>query len=96
MCFVLGMYIYSDNSISKQILNGEVGPELFLNTQYGSVRIFNTYTNKYDESIRVLEIEGGAESLSFNSDEHKYDILEGSYMDFYNQCLEATYKKANM
>jgi len=64
MCFTLGMYIYADSNISKKILNGEVGPELFLNTQYGSVRIFNTYTTKYDESIRVLEIEGGAESLS--------------------------------
>ena len=95
MCFTLGMYIYADSNISKKILNGEVGPELFLNTQYGSVRIFNTYTTKYDESIRVLEIEGGAESLSYNSSKRKYDILEGSYMDFYNQCLEANTSSIN-
>ena len=82
---LLAIYIYKDNSASQKVLNGDVDAVLSLDTEYGTVKIYNDHN--FLGYIRVLEIDGGAETISYYDEEHKYDVIKDSYYDYFQRTI---------
>ena len=65
--------IINNNSGGKNVLEGKKGDAISLDTQYGSVMIYNSERNGKD--IRILNIDSGYESATFIDEDEKYELV---------------------
>lgn len=65
----------------KSVLEGKKGYSVSLDTQYGSVMIYNSERDGKD--IRILNIDSGYESATFIDEEEKYELVF-DYTKYYN------------
>ena len=77
----MGLYI-NQNAINKRrVLNGEIGCAVEMDTEYGRVKVYNTYYN--DKLVRVFSANNGLESMMYLDDEYK-DTLVFPYNNYYD------------
>lgn len=97
ICFIVllvamfTVYIVNDNSKANKILRGDQDAILSLDTEYGSVRIYNIVGKNIH--ARVLEVDGGSESVCYFDEANKYEVIEDSYYDFFQRLVRANDSK---
>lgn len=70
----------------KNVLDGNKEDTISLDTQYGSVNIYNR--QKDGKDIRILNIDSGYESATFIDEEDKYELVF-DYTKYYDLMFEA-------
>jgi len=77
---LFGLYCKQNILNVNKVLKGEIDVILHLDTQYGSVSIYNTQF--IDDKIRKLKVADGVESSTFISEENKYELATDYLKDY--------------
>jgi spermidine synthase len=92
---IIGIITYTNinNGAKESVLSGKLGETAYFDTEYGRVSIFNAIDNK--DKIRVLNIDGGFETISFIDEQKKFEP-HSKYIKLYNTIFDVNKETENV